>query len=296
MSKNLLLSPILKWVGGKRQLLSEIIPLIDESCDNYVEPFIGGGAVLFRLQPKKAIINDYNTELINVYRTVRDDLDGLVALLKKHEKYNSSDYYYEVRALDRTPNFDKMSNSEKAARIIYLNKTCYNGLYRVNSLGQFNSPYGKYKNPNIVNEVVLRAISKYLNGNEISIRSGDYKDVLNDIENSFVYLDPPYMPISSSSSFTGYTEGGFGYDKQVELKEECDKLNSKGVHFLQSNSDCEEIRELYKAYRIKVVKAKRAINSDAKKRGQINEVLIYNAKIKFLLMKHGKRSLKNTIL
>ena len=279
MSKNLLLSPILKWVGGKRQLLSEIIPLIDESCDNYVEPFIGGGAVLFRLQPKKAIINDYNTELINVYRTVRDDLDGLVALLKEHEKYNSSDYYYEVRALDRTPDFDKMSNLEKAARIIYLNKTCYNGLYRVNSLGQFNSPYGKYKNPNIVNEVVLRAISKYLNGNEISIRSGDYKDVLNNIEkNSFVYLDPPYMPISSSSSFTGYTEGGFGYDKQVELKEECDKLNSKGVHFLQSNSDCEEIRELYKDYRIKVVKAKRAINSDAKKRGQINEVLIYNAK------------------
>ena len=279
MSKNLLLSPILKWVGGKRQLLSEIIPLIDESCDNYVEPFIGGGAVLFRLQPKKAIINDYNTELINVYRTVRDDLDGLVALLKEHEKYNSSDYYYEVRALDRTPDFDKMSNLEKAARIIYLNKTCYNGLYRVNSLGQFNSPYGKYKNPNIVNEVVLRAISKYLNRNEISIRSGDYKDVLNDIEkNTFVYLDPPYMPISSSSSFTGYTEGGFGYDKQVELKEECDKLNSKGVQFLQSNSDCEEIRELYKDYRIKVVKAKRAINSDAKKRGQINEVLIYNAK------------------
>ena len=279
MSKNLLLSPILKWVGGKRQLLSEIIPLIDESCDNYVEPFIGGGAVLFRLQPKKAIINDYNTELINVYRTVRDDLDGLVALLKEHEKYNSSDYYYEVRALDRTPDFDKMSNLEKAARIIYLNKTCYNGLYRVNSLGQFNSPYGRYKNPNIVNEVVLKAISKYLNRNEISIRSGDYKDVLNDIEkNTFVYLDPPYMPISSSSSFTGYTEGGFGYDKQVELKEECDKLNSKGVHFLQSNSDCEEIRELYKAYRIKVVKAKRAINSDAKKRGQINEVLIYNAK------------------
>ena len=279
MSKNLLLSPILKWVGGKRQLLSEIIPLIDESCDNYVEPFIGGGAVLFRLQPKKAIINDYNTELINVYRTVRDDLNGLLALLKEHEKYNSSDYYYEVRALDRTPDFDKMSNLERAARIIYLNKTCYNGLYRVNSLGQFNSPYGKYKNPNIVNEVVLRAISKYLNRNEISIRSGDYKDVLNDIEkNSFVYLDPPYMPISSSSSFTGYTEGEFGYDKQVELKEECDKLNSKGVHFLQSNSDCEEIRELYKDYRIKVVKAKRAINSDAKKRGQINEVLIYNAK------------------
>lgn len=277
MSRNLLLSPMLKWVGGKRQLLSEIVPMIDDRCSTYVEPFIGGGAVFFYMQPKKAIINDYNQELINVYKMVRDNLDELIDKLKIHEANNSSDYYYEIRALDREVSFNKMSEVEKAARIIYLNKTCYNGLYRVNSAGQFNSPYGKYKNPNIVNEAVLKAISKYLNSNEIEIRNGDYKEVLKDLkQDSFVYLDPPYMPISSSSSFTGYTEGGFGYTSQVELKTECDKLTQQGIRFVQSNSDCEIIRELYKDYKIKTVKAKRSINSIGKKRGEINEVLIYN--------------------
>lgn len=277
MAGNLLLSPMLKWVGGKRQLLSEIVPMIDNKCSTYVEPFVGGGAVLFRLQPQKAVINDYNQELINVYRTVRDHLDDLIEVLQIHAKKNTSDYYYEVRALDREDSFKKMSDIEKAARIIYLNKTCYNGLYRVNSLGQFNSPYGRYKNPKIVNEPVLRAISKYFNSNEIKILNGDYKEALKNLDvNSFVYLDPPYMPISSSSSFTGYTEGGFGYERQIELKIECDKLTQQGIKFLQSNSDCEEIRELYKNYKIKTVQAKRSINSVAKKRGEINEVLIYN--------------------
>lgn len=277
MTGNLLLSPMLKWVGGKRQLLSDIVPMIDTKCSTYVEPFIGGGAVLFRMQPKKAIINDYNQELINVYKMVRDNLDELLEELKIHEARNSSDYYYEIRALDREDSFKKMSDVEKAARIIYLNKTCYNGLYRVNSSGQFNSPYGRYKNPNIVNEVVLKSISKYFNTNDIEILNGDYKDVLKNLaKDSFVYLDPPYMPISSSSSFTGYTQGGFGYSSQLELKEECDKLTKQGIRFVQSNSDCEVIRELYKNYKIKTVKAKRSINSVAKKRGEINEVLIYN--------------------
>lgn len=277
MAGNLLLSPMLKWVGGKRQLLSEIVPMIDNKCSTYVEPFVGGGAVLFRLQPQKAVINDYNQELINVYRTVRDHLDDLIEVLQIHAAKNTSDYYYEVRALDREDSFKKMSDIEKAARIIYLNKTCYNGLYRVNSLGQFNSPYGRYKNPKIVNEPVLRAISKYFNSNEIKILNGDYKEALKNLDvNSFVYLDPPYMPISSSSSFTGYTEGGFGYERQIELKKECDKLTQQGIKFLQSNSDCEEIRELYKNYKFKTVQAKRSINSVAKKRGEINEVLIYN--------------------
>lgn len=277
MVGNLLLSPMLKWVGGKRQLLSDIVPMIDKKCSMYVEPFVGGGAVLFSTQPKKAIINDYNTELINVYKTVRDNLDQLLDKLKVHEEKNSSDYYYEVRALDREVEFKRLSNIDKAARIIYLNKTCYNGLYRVNSAGHFNSPYGRYKSPNIVNEAVLRAISKYFNDNEIKILNGDYKDALKGLDKgSFVYLDPPYMPISTSSSFTGYTEGGFGYDSQVELKEECDKLSRQGIRFVQSNSDCEEIRELYRCYKIKTVKAKRSINSVAKKRGEINEVLIYN--------------------
>ncbi len=277
MAGNLLLSPMLKWVGGKRQLLLDIIPMIDDKCSTYVEPFIGGGAVLFSMQPKKATINDYNQELINVYKMVRDNLDELLDELKVHERNNSSDYYYEIRALDREENFKKMSDVKKAARIIYLNKTCYNGLYRVNSSGQFNSPYGRYKNPNIVNEAVLKAISKYFNSNEIEILNGEYRDALKNLDkNSFVYLDPPYMPISSSSSFTGYTEGRFGYASQVELKEECDKLTRQGIRFLQSNSDCEVIRELYKDYKMKTVKAKRSINSVAKKRGEINEVLIYN--------------------
>ena len=277
VASNLLLCPMLKWVGGKRQLLSEIVPMIDGRCSTYVEPFVGGGAVLFSMQPEKAIINDYNHELINVYEMVRDNLDELLEVLRIHASKNSSDYYYEVRALDREDSYKLMTNVERAARIIYLNKTCYNGLYRVNSSGQFNSPYGRYKNPNIVNEAVLRAISMYFNTNDIRIIKGDYRESLKDLEqDSFVYLDPPYMPISSSSSFTGYTEGGFGYSSQVQLKEECDKLTQQGIRFVQSNSDCKEIRELYKDYKIKTVKAKRSINSVSKKRGEINEVLIYN--------------------
>ncbi len=273
---NILITPILKWVGGKRQLLDYIMPLVNKNCSTYVEPFIGGGAVFFELQPKKAIINDYNEELINVYLTIRDYPNELIAELEKHKTNNSEEYFYAIRALDRNNEYEHLSNIERAARIIYLNKTCYNGLYRVNSAGQFNSPFGKYKNPNIVNATTIRAMSKYLQKNKIDIRQGDYKNVLRDLKKgAFVYLDPPYMPISSSSSFTGYTEGGFSYEKQVELKLECDKLKKKGISFLQSNSDCPEIRDLYKEYEIITVQAKRSINSNASKRGEINEVLIY---------------------
>lgn len=276
MSKNLLVSPILKWVGGKRQLLNQIIPLINSKCSTYVEPFLGGGAVMFELQPRKAIINDYNEELINVYLVVREFPEELINKLEKHKENNSEEYFYEVRALDRTEKYDVMSNIEKAARIIYLNKTCFNGLYRVNSSGQFNSPYGKYKNPNIVNAITIRAMSKYLRSGKITIKNGDYKDALKGLrKGAFVYFDPPYMPISSSSSFTGYTENGFAYEEQVALKNECDKLKSRGISFLQSNSDCKKIRELYKDYEILTVQAKRNINSKGEKRGLINEVLIY---------------------
>lgn len=275
MAKNILISPILKWVGGKRQLLDEIMPNINHNCLTYIEPFVGGGAVFFELQPNKAIINDYNTELINVYEMVRYNPDELIKALQEHDKNNSEEYFYEVRGLDRTKEFGNLDNIEKAARILYLNKTCYNGLYRVNSAGQFNSPYGKYKNPNIVNATTIKAMSKFLNKSGIEILNGDYKVAMRRArKGAFVYLDPPYMPISSSSSFTGYTENGFGYDKQVELKQECDKLRSKGISFLLSNSDCPEIRDLYYDYSIRTVQAKRSINSNTKKRGEINEVLI----------------------
>lgn len=272
--KNTLVKPILKWVGGKRQLLNDILPLLPKTTKFYVEPFVGGGAVLLAKQPEHARINDYNAELINVYTVVRDNPDALLEKLRKHDEKNSSDYYYEVRALDRKPDFTDMSAVERAARIIYLNKTCFNGLYRVNSAGQINSPYGRYKHPNIVNEPGIRALSKYLQG-DVTLMCGDYAEALRDLpKGAFVYLDPPYMPLSQTSAFTGYTEGGFNYDEQVRLRDECVKLREQGVHFLESNSDCPEIRELYADFTIRTVQAKRAINSRGNRRGAVSEVLI----------------------
>lgn len=280
MKKNILVAPVLKWVGGKRQLISEIDSLIPKSISTYVEPFVGGGAVLFHLQPKKAIINDFNKELMNVYQVIKDNPDGLLEVLKKHKELNSEDYFYKIRSLDRSDDYENLSNEERAGRIIYLNKTCYNGLFRVNRAGFFNTPYGRYKNPSIVNEVTIKAMSKYFNSANIKFLTGDYKEALKGLRRgSFVYFDPPYMPISSSSNFTGYTEIGFDYEKQVELRDECLKLHNKGVKFIQSNSYTPEILELYSdssVFNIKIVQAKRNINSQSDKRGEISEVLIYN--------------------
>lgn len=276
-NRNLILSPVLKWVGGKRQLLNKILPLIPEKITTYVEPFVGGGAVLFELKPKKAIINDYNEELINVYKVIKERPEELLLLLEEHLERNNEEYFYKVRALDRENVYEEMSDVKRAARIIYLNKTCFNGLFRVNQAGQFNSPYGKYKNPNIVNRPVINAISTYFNNNNIKIMQGDYKQALKGLrKGSFVYFDPPYLPISSSSSFTGYTDGGFTLENQKELKEQCDILHKRRIKFLLSNSDHKIIRELYSDYKIQIVKARRAINSKGNKRGEINEVLVKN--------------------
>ena len=280
MKKNILVAPVLKWVGGKRQLIEDISPLIPKQISTYVEPFVGGAAILFHLQPKKAIINDFNDELMNVYQVIKEDPNGLIKILEKHKEANSEEYYYETRALDRTADYENLSKEEKAGRILYLNKTCYNGLFRVNSSGQFNAPYGKYKNPAIVNDVTIKAVSNYFNSANIKFLNGDYKEALKGLRKGiFVYFDPPYMPVSSSSNFTGYTENGFGYEKQVELRDECLKLNKRGIKFLQSNSYTPEILELYSdssVFTIKVVQAKRSINSKSDKRGEISEVLIYN--------------------
>lgn len=276
-NKDLILSPVLKWVGGKRQLLDTINQLIPKNISTYVEPFVGGGAVLFDLKPKKAIINDYNTELINVYKVIRDNPQELLSLLEEHHRRNNEDYFYEIRYLDRKDSYDDMSNIEKAARIIYLNKTCFNGLFRVNQAGQFNSPYGSYKNPNIVNRPVVSAMSIYFKNNNIKIMQGDYKQALKGLrKGTFIYFDPPYLPISTSSSFTGYTDGGFTLEDQKELKRQCDRLNERGIKFLLSNSDHKIIRDLYQDYDIITVKARRAINSKGNKRGEINEVLVKN--------------------
>ena len=254
-----------------------IVSLFPENIEayNYVEPFVGGGAVLFHLQPKSAIINDSNAELINVYEVIKNNLEELIEDLKKHQ--NESGYYYEIRGWDRTEDFNRLSNIQRASRIIFLNKTCFNGLYRVNSAGAFNVPFGKYRNPNIVNEPVLKSVSEYLNANHIIISCQDYEVILKKIEhNSFVYLDPPYHPISGSSNFTGYVQGGWDMYDQIKLREACDVLTQKGIKFLLSNSSAPFIKEQYKNYIIHTVKANRAVNSNGAARGEIDELLIRN--------------------
>lgn len=276
MRKNKLVQPVLKWVGGKRQLLPEIEKYIPSTYKAYYEPFVGGGAVLFHLQPKTAVINDINGELINLYSIIKDDVEALITDLQRHR--NESDYFYEIRELDRKKEeYNRLSDVERASRVIYLNKTCYNGLFRVNRAGEFNSPFGSYKNPNIVNEITLRAVSNYFNKSDIRFENTDFVQALDGIKKgSFVYFDPPYDPVSSSASFTGYDKGGFDRAEQQRLKELCDSLNEKGVKFLLSNSSTDFIRDLYKDYKIEIIKAKRAINSKGDSRGEIDEVLVRN--------------------
>ena len=274
---NKLVAPFLKWVGGKRQLMPSIVDHLPENIKDYkyIEPFIGGGAVFFNLQPKNAVINDYNEELINVYQVIKDNLDDLIIDLKKHK--NEAEYFYSIRSLDRNGEFKKLSAVKRASRLIFLNKTCFNGLYRVNNAGEFNSPFGRYKNPNIVNEPTLKAVNKFLNNNNVEINSGDYSEILKQTDKKcFVYLDPPYHPISESSNFTGYVQGGWNMYDQIDLKTACDELLKKGVKFLLSNSSADFIKDLYKDYKITIVKANRAINSNGADRGEVDEVLIRN--------------------
>ncbi len=276
MAKNKLVAPVVKWVGGKRQLLNEITPLLPKRITSYCEPFFGGGAVLFSIQPPNAIINDLNGDLMTVYETIHDDVQSLIDDLKKHE--NTSEYFYAMRDQDRNKEtYQAMSKVERASRLIYLNKTCYNGLFRVNSSGEFNSPFGHYKNPNIVNEPVLRAVNKYFSSNNITFCNEDFAVTLSRIpKGGFVYLDPPYDPVSDTANFTGYNKGGFDRNEQIRLKQCCDELTQRGIKFMLSNSATAFIQELYKDYNVSIVQAKRAINSNARKRGAIEEVLIRN--------------------
>lgn len=274
--KNKSVAPIVKWAGGKRQLLDDITPLLPSDITSYCEPFLGGGAVLFSIQPRKAIVNDLNADLITVYEVVRDDVDALISSLRTHK--NTPGYFYTIRNVDRDKEaYRKMSKVEIASRLIYLNKTCYNGLYRVNQAGEFNTPYGRYKNPNIVNEPALRAVHDYFMNNDISFFHEDFSAVLDKAgKGTFVYLDPPYDPVSETASFTGYHKGGFDRREQIRLKECCDRLTERGIQFMLSNSATGFIKDLYNGYTITTVKAKRAVNNDASKRGEIDEVIIRN--------------------
>lgn len=276
LTKDKLLTPVLKWVGGKRQLLDTLLPLLPQQITRYCEPFVGGGALLFCLQPKCAHINDINADLIRVYSVIKNDVEALISALQEFK--NEAEFFYSVRNWDRDRDkYSTLSDITKAARILYLNKTCYNGLYRVNSSGEFNVPFGNYHKPNIVNAPTLRAVSTYLNTAAITLSSVDYAQVLDALpEDTFVYLDPPYDPVSDSSSFTAYAKGGFSRAEQERLRRACDSMTERGIKFMLSNSATDFIREQYAAYQIITVRAKRAINSDSTKRGEVHEVVVRN--------------------
>lgn len=269
--------PFVKWAGGKRQIIDELKKHLPEEFDCYYEPFVGGGALLFELLPKKAFINDCNKELINVYKMFLDYKKFVLMgnVLNKHERKHSEKYYYEIRALDQSEKFLEMLDYEKAARTIYLNKTCFNGLYRVNRKGYFNVPFGKKSNPNTYDGENLLNIHTYFVNNDINLSSLDFEEAVKDAkQNDFVYFDPPYD--TYNNSFTSYTQEGFGKEEQKRLSEVFKVLDKKGVKVMLSNHNTDYINELYQGYNIHVIKAKRSINSKGNKRGSVEEVIITN--------------------
>ena len=272
-----LVRPFIKWAGGKRQLIPELKKHIPKKYGTYYEPFIGGGAFLFELQPSKAVISDTNKDLILTYESVRDDIDELIELLNNYETKNNSKDYYEIRAMDRdVEKFTNLKNVERAARLIYLNKTCYNGLYRVNSQGLFNTPFGNYKNPAICDEYVLRAVNDYFIKNDIKIDCSDFEITVETAKkNDFIYFDPPYHS-PDNTNFTGYQSGGFDESEQKRLAETFKRLDDIGAYCSLSNSSTTFIRSLFKDYHIHTVKANRAINSNGNDRGAVDEVIVTN--------------------
>jgi DNA adenine methylase len=270
--------PVVKWAGGKTQILDKIYELLPGKWNNYYEPFIGGGALFFSIAPKKATINDFNEELIDVYRCLVDDesYNQLVTLLEEHETKHSEEYYLKVRAMDRDPGFSTLPSYVRAARMVYLNKACFNGLYRVNGKGYFNVPSGKKEKVIAFDRENLSAIHSYFSQGNIKIMQSDFEKAVVDAKRGdFVYFDPPY-DVYKADGFTAYTGGGFGPDEQRRLASVYKSLNDRGVQCLLSNHNTPLINELYKDYKIHVILAKRMINSDATGRGDVEEVLVSN--------------------
>ena len=272
--------PFLKWVGGKRQLLADIAPLVPEKFARYIEPFVGGGAVFFHLSghltetKTPSLINDINPELVNCYQMVKTEAEGLISLLKTHR--HDKDYYLNIRNLDRQEGgLDNLTPLERASRFIYLNRTGFNGMYRVNSKGLNNVPFGRYKNPSLVNEDVLRQAAAALRHTQIQNHS--FHDCLETAgPGDFVYLDPPYVPLNDTSYFTSYMTNGFDMADQRALAELVNRLDQRGVMFVASNSCVPVVRQLYNRFRMIEVKAKRVINANGQKRQAIAELLITN--------------------
>jgi DNA adenine methylase len=265
-------APIVKWVGGKTKLLPELIARMPELRGRYFEPFAGGAALFFRVAPRRAVLADSNTDLIGLYQTVATDVDAVIRRLERHRATHDQDHYYETRTRwnDRNLSWGAV---ERAATFIYLNKTCFNGLWRVNRAGAFNVPIGRYTDPPICVPESLRAASAALA--RAKLLCGDYRDAVADAgRGDFVYFDPPYDPVTPTANFTSYTAGAFGPDDQRELAETARRLVARGCRVMLSNSDTPFVRSLYKGFRIDRVKCARAINSNAAKRGEVDEVIV----------------------
>lgn len=272
--------PFVKWAGGKRQLIPVLNENLPKSFGTYYEPFLGGGALLFHIltekENQKCSISDLNSDLVLAYSTIRNKVEDLISSLKNHEKNyrnDSKSYYYSIR--DSKPGND----IEKTSRLLFLNKTCFNGLYRVNSKGKFNVPLGRYTNPNIVNEENLRVVSAKLQTGNITIQCRDFEAVLGDAKKGdLVYFDPPYQPVSKTANFTSYTNRDFTIEDLERLAKLCYKLDSKGCQVLLSNSDSNQVEEMFstKNWKVNKIQANRFINSNSKKRTGHFELLIKN--------------------
>jgi len=272
--------PFVKWAGGKRQLIPQIEKHLPEKFSSYFEPFLGGGALLFHLLSEnenlKGYVSDLNSDLILSYVTIRDNLSSLLKSLQKHSDNYFSDsksYYYSVR--ESNPK----SQIEKVSRLLFMNRTCFNGLYRVNSKGKFNVPLGRYSNPNIVQEENLMSVNQFFNHNKIIIKCQDFSSTVEKAKKGdFVYFDPPYQPVSKTANFTSYTNGNFGLNDLKRLAKVSNQLAKKGVNVLLSNSSSKQVRDLFSSKDLKIIKieANRAINSDSNKRTGHSELLIKN--------------------
>ena len=274
--------PFVKWAGGKRQIIEKLKKYTPDEFNTYYEPFIGGGALLFELSPKRAVINDLNEELMNVYKCLcsEEKFKKMCNILNHYEKEHNEEFYYEIRNKDRNKvSYNRLSDYTKAARTVYLNKACFNGLYRVNSHNEFNVPFGKKEKVNTYDGGNLITVSNYLTMNDIKIESVDFEEsVKSASKGDFVYFDPPYD--SETETFNSYTETGFGKDEQRRLAKVFKELDKRGVYVMLSNHNTSLVNELYKDYNIHVIKAKRNINSNGKKRGKVEEVIITNYKNK----------------
>jgi len=273
------LKPFVKWAGGKTQILLKIKELMPEKYNNYFEPFVGGGSLFFNIAPVRAVINDSNEDLILVYKCFKkqSDYEQLLNLLKEHEMKHSKEYYYQIRDMDRLECYKNLSSVVRAARMVYLNKACFNGLYRVNSQGYYNVPSGQKNNVNTYNLDNMEHLRKYFSNNKISVMNKDFEKVaLKAKRGDFVYFDPPYDTFTDKDTFTSYSKEPFDKEEQRRLARVYRQLDGRGVKVMLSNHNTEFINHLYEGFNIRVIDAKRIINSNAEGRGNVKEVIITN--------------------